>query len=644
MTSPDKTGISIRTASLLLGLALAVCFLLYRPGLSGTFQLDDYPNLSTLEAIKDNPTLDQFAQFLLKGISSPLGRPASLLSFALQAGDWPGNPGGFIAGNILLHLINGALLFWWLVRLARLRGDPEPERLYVPLAATVLWLIAPIQASAVLYVVQRMTELAASFVFLGMGLYLIGREALVRNSTRAGLAWMSAGMFVGAGLGTLAKENAAQMPLMVLALEFTLLARLPRPRAWRLWAAPFLAAPALALLAYVAWTGISATGYWGRDFTPAERLLTEPRALFMYLHKMLAPWPSAIRLLYDDFPVSRGLLSPWTTTSALLGLAAIAAAAWKLRTAAPVFAFAVCWFLACHVLESSALPLELVFEHRNYQASVSVWFALASGLALLLRHASSRVAHRAFAALAAAYLTLHAAVTWQVATLWGRPLELAGWTAAQLPDSARAQQGLITALIRQRLPFDAAIAAETAATRWPDNPSFPLLTMTLSCQLREIPFPAPAGLVHAMRTTPGNANAVADFADALISLVEQEHCPVGLPAPLSELTAAALSNPALQTQRQNLLLLHSRALEVEGRTAEARTAFAQAIDVKPQMILLIQGILDAVTDDDLALARRYLERARTDPRIRWQDRWSHRNDLPLLEELVRSREGSASSQ
>jgi hypothetical protein len=643
-TSDNSRDTSLRAASLLLGLAMAVCFLAYRPGLSGTFQLDDHPNLSTLEALKDEPTADQFAQFLLKGIASPLGRPVSLMSFAVQAGEWPDNPGAFILGNILLHLVNGTLLFWWLLRVARLRGDPGPDRLYVPLAATVIWLIAPIQASAVLYVVQRMTELAATFVFLGMGLYLVGRERMAAGAVRPGLTWMSVGMLVGAGLGTLAKENAAQMPLMVLALECTLLAHLPRPRAWRLWAAPFLAAPALALLAYVAWTGLAATGYWGRDFTPVERLLSEPRALFMYLHKMLAPWPSAIRLLYDDFPASRGLLSPWTTSVAIAALAGFAFAAWKLRTAVPMFAFAVLWFLSCHVLESSALPLELVFEHRNYQASAGVWLALAADGALVIRRASSQVARSVFAALAAAYLVLHATVTWQVATLWGRPLELAAWTAAQLPDSARAQQGLVTALIRAQLPFDAAMAAERAATRWPDNPSFSLLTMTLACQLPEIPFPAPDGLAHALRTTPSHANAVADFTDALVSLVEEEHCPVGLPVPLSTLTAAALSNAALGTQRQNLLLLHSRALQIEGRIPEARATFTQAIDVRPQMILLIQATLNAVTDGDLALARRHLERARTDPRIRRKDRWSHRNDLPLLEELVRSREAGASPQ
>lgn len=625
---------------LLLGLVLGLCYLAYQPGLSGSFQLDDYSNLGPLDRLDDDATPQTYLQFLVQGIASPLGRPLSLLSFMAQAGDWPDNPAGFIRVNLLLHLLNGALLFWWLRVLLRLRGDPEPDRHVLPLAATVLWLLAPIQATTVLYVVQRMTELAATFVFLGLGLYLCGREALARGAARRGYLLMTLGMATGAGLGTLAKENAAQMPLMVLALEFTLLARLERPRGWKPWAGTFLAAPAALLLLYLAWVGVTAAGYAGRDYTPGERLLTEPRVLFLYLYKILAPHPSGIRLWYDDFALSSGLFAPWSTAVALAALAALGAAAWKLRLRAPLFAFAVLWFLACHVLESSALPLEPVFDHRNYQASVGLLLALAAGGVLLLRRASSRQARGTFAALIAAYFALQALVTWQTARLWGRPHELAAWMAQRLPDSPRAIHAFIDVLVQRHLPYDAASASQRASERWPLTPAFDLGIMTLSCQVADIPFPDPDAVQRKLRTTPGDIHATVNATDGVLSLIEQGHCPVGLPRPITSYTEAALANPALRPQAQNLLLLQSRALAVEGRRAEARATFAQAIDVRPQMILLVQGVLDAVGDGDLALARRYLERARSDPRIRWRERWAYESDLVLLEELVRSREGA----
>ena len=623
-----------------LALVLVLGFLAYQPGVSGSFQLDDYSNLGPLGQLDEDATPQTFLQFLVQGIASPLGRPLSLLSFMAQAQDWPDNPAGFIRINILLHLLNGALLYGWLVALARLRAEPGPARHTLPLAATALWLLAPIQATSVLYVVQRMTELAATFVFLGLHVYLAGRRALADGAPRRGYVLMSVGMAIGAGLGTLAKENAAQMPLMVLALEITLLRALARPPGWKLWATPFLAAPSVLLLGYLAWAGITASGYFGRDFTPGERLLTEPRVLFLYLHKILAPYPTGIRLWYDDFVASTGLFTPWTTALALAALAGVAAAAWRLRERAPLFAFAVFWFLACHVLESTTLSLELVFDHRNYQASAGIWLAVAGAGAALLRRASSRQARGVFALLIAAYLGLQAAVTWQVATLWGRPHELTVWMARQLPDSRRATQALVGMLIRESLPYDAALVGAGAVARWPETPAFELDTMTLSCQVADIPFPDPESVLAKLRTVPGDVHAVLNSLDSLVSLLEGGHCPAGLPRPITAYTEAALANPALRPQGQNLLLLQSRALAVEGRRAEARAVFGQAIDARPQMILLVQGVLDAVGDGDLALARRYLERARSDPRIRWRERWAYESDLVLLEELVRSREGA----
>ena len=56
---------------------------------------------------------------------------------------------------------------------------------------------------------------------------------------------------------------------------------------------------------------------------------------------------------------------------------ALRAAALLLRHKSPIFSFAVLFFLASHALESSAFPLEMVFEHRNYLASLGPLLFLA---------------------------------------------------------------------------------------------------------------------------------------------------------------------------------------------------------------------------------------------------------------------------
>jgi hypothetical protein len=617
-------------AGLAFGAVLLLAAALLWPGATGGFRFDDYPNLGGLTALRADPGPGALAQFLAGGIASPLGRPLALASFAAQVHSWPVDAAAFIEVNILLHLLAGALLLWWLLRLARLlEWAPRPAA-WVPMAAAALWLVAPIQLTTVLYVVQRMTGLAALCVFLGLLLYTVGR-ARAAAGRRGGRWWMSAGLAVGAGLGTLAKETALLMPLLVAVLECTLLARVPRPAAWRPWAWAFLALPAAVVVGYLLWVAaVPGPHYAGREFTLGERLLTEPRVLFLYLYKLLLPWPSAMRLWYDDFTLSTGLLQPWTTLAALAGWAALLAAAWRWRASAPMFAFAVLWFVAAHLLESTTLPLEPVFEHRNYVAGAGVWLALAAGAQALLARASGPLPRNTGLALGAAYFALLAAVSHQVAVLWGKPFEQTVWMAERLPDSRRATQELVGALILRGRAGPPVELARAAAARWPDDPSFPLQQLAVSCQVGGVAHPPAEDLLRRIATLRHGVNTVVHHLDQVLSLAEQGHCPAGTPLPLSRLTAAAVGNGALRGQRQNRLLLHARALRLEGRRDEAREAYDRAIDAAPKMILVLHGAITALGDGDGAAARAYLERAESDPRIRRLDRLAYGAEVAQL--------------
>jgi tetratricopeptide (TPR) repeat protein len=622
-------------AGLLFLAALAATFLLYRGGLSGGFLFDDFQNLGPLEQLRSDPTVDQLAQFLLHGISSPTGRPISLATFAMQMYDWPTNPAGFLYVNLLVHLLNGALLFWWLLRLAPLTGWSGNRAMVVPLIAAMLWLIAPIQITAVIYVVQRMTELSATFVFIGMLLYVIGRHAAARGAGRSGLIWMSLGIAVGGILGVFAKENAILMPLLVVALEFTLLAAVPRPAHWRVWSALFLGVPAAAVVTYLAMTvNGAAESYAMRAFTLGERVMTEARVLFIYLHKTLVPWPSGIRLLYDDLAVSKDLLHPWTTLPAVLGIAGLAALGIFLRRRLPLLAFAVLWFVAAHLLESTVIPLELAFEHRNYQASVGLWLALAGGVLVLWDRASARHVRVAFVGLAAAYALLLGFVTSHIATLWGQPLAMAAWWAEKLPDSRRAQLELIGAMMKYGLPSFAVDTADDAAKRWPDNPVFHLTMLQLSCLEPTIaPLPTPE-IQRRMRLGKHEMLTAVYLLDRTLALMEEGICATVSPQTVRQIVDAASANPALLTQRQNLLLIYSRTFKLEGRRAEAGDHFRQAVELGPAMILLIQGVLDELDAGRLDRAREYLRLAESDPRVSATDRWSHRKDIESLRYLL----------
>jgi hypothetical protein len=325
----------------------------------------------------------------------------------------------------------------------------------------------------------------------------------------------------------------------------------------------------------------------------------------------------------------------------VLGWAALLALAFAVRRRAPLIALPILWFVAAHLLESTVLPLELAFEHRNYVASAGVWLALAAGGQWLWTRASAAHVQWAGATLAGLYVALLTGVTWQIASLWGKPVAMTVLTAAALPDSKRAQHELIGAAMRAGKGELAASIARAAAERWPADVAFSLNVAELSCQTAAVAPPDFDDVRRRIADARFKINEAIDGLDQVLSLMETGHCPIGLPVTLSTLTAALLDNQALRGQRQNRLLLHSRALALENRAAEAEETYRRAVDADPKMILLIHGALRSLAAGDVDTARDYLRRAEEDPAVDVRERWAYRNDVSALRAAIESRARAA---
>jgi tetratricopeptide (TPR) repeat protein len=307
-----------------------------------------------------------------------------MLTFGINHATSGLNPFAFKATNLLLHLVAGLLLYVVVRRLARLflrvegrEATDDAARWWAWLTAA-LWLLHPLNVSPVLLSVQRMTVLSTLFVLLGMLVYLVGRQRL-QDRKKGGLLWIWASPLLAVP-GMLAKENAVLLPLLVFVMEWSLLRfrGLDGATKRQLWLF-FLVVTALPILAAVLYL-ISHPGYLGfigRPFDLAERVLTQTRVLWFYVHMLLAPDISAMGLFHDDIAISRSLLQPWTTLLAVVALGATTMAAILLRNRLPLLSFAVLFFIAGHALESSVFPLELVYEHRNYLPAIAPLFAVA---------------------------------------------------------------------------------------------------------------------------------------------------------------------------------------------------------------------------------------------------------------------------
>ena len=429
-------------------LALLATAMVYWPGLSGEFQFDDQPN------IIDNPAvaLDTLswstlreASFSGMGVSSRVGRPLSMLSFALNHYASGFDPFVFKATNLAIHLTNGLLVYALVLVIAPfLLGsnvrDTRVENFSAALAlmVSVTWLLHPLNLTSVLYVVQRMTSLSALFVLCGVLAYAVARRRMVAGRSASALLLL---VPLCAALAFLAKENGILLPGYILILElFVFRFRCQRPEHTRIlkgFAAALVAVPLITALAYLTlWPESILGGYAKRPFSLNERLLTEARAVVFYLRLILAPDLSAMGLYHDDFGLSRSLLDPVATLLAIIGLIALLIAALAVSSRFPAFPLALGWFLVGHSLESTIVPLELLHEHRNYLPSLGP--LLLGCTALLAAIQRLDWSYKAVAGSALIACIVLGGMTWIRAGYWANSLTLTAVTAANHPRSARA--------------------------------------------------------------------------------------------------------------------------------------------------------------------------------------------------------------
>lgn len=429
-----------RRSWLLLAVALALTVLAYWPSLHGGYEFDDYPNIVENAAVHMHALdLESLRKAAMASPSSLLLRPLAMLSFGI---DWyfaGANPLPMRVVNLVIHLLNGLLLFGLLRTLCKSlpprRDNAHLRDGRLPLVVTAAWLLAPINFTAVAYVVQRMESLCQLFVLAGLWGYLAARRRMLAG--KPGFARAAASIVLGTAIGGLAKESAALLPLYALVAEWGLFgfARADGKTDRRLPGLYLvvLALPACAALYWVAGNTLPAAAWANRPFTLGERLLTEPRIVWDYVRWSLLPMANQLALYHDHIRVSRGLFDPWTTAFAIAGLCALAVAAVAVRRTRSLAAIGMAWFLAAHLLTATVIPLELVFEHRNYFASIGLYLAVSS---VLLPTADARLA-LARMALCLLVPVFFASVTFVRALNWGNPILFALSEAQLNPDSPR---------------------------------------------------------------------------------------------------------------------------------------------------------------------------------------------------------------
>ncbi|MEZ5439470.1 MAG: hypothetical protein R3F12_14105 [Lysobacteraceae bacterium] len=429
---------------LIVGAVLFLTAVVYWPGLSGGFIFDDFPFIVENPAIRDlSGSTEAWLRAIFGFPVEHQGRWLGMLSFAVNAWLHGFQPFGFKALNLLIHLVNG-LLVWVLVRrLLRLLHQTvdlpslasEQEEAWVPILVASLWLVLPINLTAVLYVVQRLESLSNLFVLAGIASYLGWRMRFLSGG---------AGMSRGAGivvffslLGGLVKESALLLPLYTAIIELVLLRqagqREYRSRILRLYCLILGVPLVVGGVWFLGWSGGSNS--YPRHFSTYERVLTESRVLFMYMEWTLLPLLSKLALFHDDITLSKSMFSPWTTCVAIAGHALLIGVALFSTRRLPLFSLGVLLFYSGHIMTGTVVPLEIVFEHRNYFPSIGLLLATSALLSELLQRLN---ALRLATVLVPMLFTYYAGITFMRSSEWGDPLLQASAEVARQPESERA--------------------------------------------------------------------------------------------------------------------------------------------------------------------------------------------------------------
>ena len=367
---------------------------LYWPGLNGPFLLDDRFNFQVIhEWLQGEASL---RKAIFGHQSLVYARPVAMASFALNAGLGGDGAFPFKLGNLLVHLACGALI--WKVSLILLGRDRRLSAMAQPLAliVTALWLLHPLHVSTVLYAVQRMAQLASLFCLAAVWAYLAGRQRLGHTTDWRAIVLLFFVFPACVLLGVLSKQNAAVAPALCMLVELAYFTR--DQRQWRVVApffGVFLILPVMGVAALLMVRPLALLGgYDDYDFGLSQRLMTQARVLVSYLGQIILPRAPMMGLYTDDVEVSTGLLTPASTILSIALIASLSSVALGVRRAYPTVFAGWFFFLVAHLVESSFLPLDLYFEHRNYLPMVGILWALVALITILFARVPSNVLSR----------------------------------------------------------------------------------------------------------------------------------------------------------------------------------------------------------------------------------------------------------
>ena len=300
---------------------------------------------------------------------------------------------------------------------------------------------------------------------------------------------MSSGLILGTILSILCKENGILILLFILVTEKTILSTSPRPhRHFKIWQYFFIYIPIIIISGYFFYK-FNLASFRPKPYTFEERLITENAVVFDYIKKIIFPSFNSFSLYHDNFPISNNLFDSFQTLTGFLFISSSTIFSLIYRKKFPLISFGFLWYYAGLILESSFIPIELYFEHRNYLPLFGITFGIIGvfyKIAHPLKSNSSKLILYSCLFLFISYLSL---LTYKETTMWGKRYQAKLTWALEKPESTRAQSSAANVMAylgnyKQALLFTKKIIQLT-----PNDPSPYIAWLQYRCYTDSIPHP-----------------------------------------------------------------------------------------------------------------------------------------------------------
>ena len=319
----------------------------------------DFVNWDDVSYVQQNELIRSWSPSNLWGVATETVTrnyaPLTILSFLIDHTVWGNGPSGYHATNVLLHLVNGVLVF---LLLKRLTGN-----LFVAWLTAALFLVHPVQIESVVWISSRKGLLCSAFM-LWAAMVRLRPEVTARQD-----AWYI-GLLIAA---LLSKALAVVFPPIVLLYDVLIRREKTAPAIARQVIPGLLT---LLLLFYTA--SVQNTVLGGvrghMDFSLLHIMAIDVTILWQYIAMLFCP--TNLCVMYD--PLTSGMGMKVLVGS--IAWAAVGYALWRVRKSQPLWILGSLSFLLLLFPVLNFFRITTLMNDRYLYLPCIAIFAMAAGV------------------------------------------------------------------------------------------------------------------------------------------------------------------------------------------------------------------------------------------------------------------------